>query len=327
MILDALGELLGLVYRPADVEDVPVVRGAAAAATLARGAPFDVVSWNIQYAAGRTRRFFYDGGDAVAVPPEEVRENVAKIAAVFADADVVLLQEIDRDSRRTGRIDELPPLAAPFASLASTPYHRCRFVPVPPADPLGRTEMHLAVLSRFQLGHARRLALPLLRESAIRRALNLKRAVLTAELPCGDRSIAIAVTHLSAFSRGDGTLDRQVAVLAGWMDGCARRSQPFVLAGDLNLLPPGDDPTRLPDARDYVDRENPILPLFERFRSVIPRDRLLDPAVRTYQRWQGAPDRVLDYMFVSEDIEVLRAAVVASDLSDHLPLRATLRLP
>jgi endonuclease/exonuclease/phosphatase family metal-dependent hydrolase len=325
VILGDLAELLGLDHRPGELENVPVVHGDVPTRPLARGEPFTVVSWNIQYAAGR-HHFFYDGGPTVSVPPDDVHRTLDGIGAALRDADLALVQEIDRDSRRTGRIDELVALADGWGTWASAPYHRSAYVPVPRHEPLGRIDLHLALLSRFPLAHARRTALPALRESRLRRALNLKRAVLSAEIPFEGGNLAVAVTHLSAWSRGDGTLAKQVEVLAAWMEARERAGQPFVLAGDLNLLPPGDDPSRLPDPTEYADHPNPIERLIPRFRSVIPPERLLDPSSRTYQPFDGAPQRLLDYMFVSDAIEVRSAAPDPTDLSDHLPLRATLVL-
>lgn len=323
-----LAELTGLVHRPDPEELVPVVRGDAAPRPLAPGDALTLVSWNLQYAAGRAPHFFYDGGDAVFADPAAVRETLAGMRAIVAESDLALLQEVDRDSDRTGRVDELLPLAEGFAAWASATYHRSRFVPHPTRRPLGRMDVHLAVLSRFAMRDGRRLALaPVRSDSCLRRAFNLKRAVLTAQVPFGDRALHVAVTHLSAFTRGDGTLGDQVAALRAWMEAREAAGEPFVLAGDLNLLPPGDDPARLPDATEYADVPNPIGALLPRFRSAVPPARLLDADRRTYQPWGAAPDRVLDYVFVSDDLEVIEAGPIPSDLSDHLPVRVRIRLP
>lgn len=333
-VLARLGEVTGLVHRPVEVEPVPVV-GAADLPALDGAAPFRVVSWNIQYSATRRQKFFYDGGEAVRVPTadrvvgiEEVGRQLAGIAA-----DIALIQEIDRDSDRTDRVDQLPEILAlaPYPAWASAPCHRSRFVPAPTGEPLGRVELHVALLARVALSSALRTQLPLLRESRLRRAFNLKRCLLTARLPVRgrERPLHVAVTHLSAFSRGDGTLVDQVGALKRWMEAREAAGDSYVLGGDLNLLPPGDDPQRLgADAKEYADRPNPIELLIPRFRSAVPATRLLDPAVATYLPWGAtAPDRVLDYLFVSEDLEVLEAgpASGAPPVSDHLPLVAQLR--
>ncbi len=319
---------------PTASEPVPVDE-AGTPIPLAAGARFRVLTWNVQYAAGRRQHFFYDGGTAVRVSEGVVRATLGGLQAVIAAEapDLVLLQEVDRDSRRTARIDQVPPLAAAAgaAAVATAPCHRARYVPVPLRDPLGRVDMHVALLSRFALAGAHRLPLPLLRESRARQAFNLKRALLWATLPVeGGPSLDVAVTHLSAFSFGDGTLPRQVAVLDAWMREREAAGRPFVLGGDLNLLPPGDDPGRLgADAAEYADDPNPAVALLAAHRCVFPTEDLLRPGHRTYLPY-GAdrPDRVLDYLFVGPGVEVEDARVLQEhrDLSDHVPIRADLRL-
>ncbi|MES2639157.1 MAG: endonuclease/exonuclease/phosphatase family protein [Myxococcota bacterium] len=334
-MLSRVAELSGLVHRPVEREVVPVVtRGAAV--PLDPALPFTVVSWNIQYAGTRRQKFFYDGGVAVHVPEADREIGLAAIAAELraANADLVLLQEVDRDSDRTGRVDELAAVIdrAPYANFASAPCHRSRYVPAPSHAPLGRVDMHVALLARSALRSAARVQLPLLREPRWRQAFNLKRCLLTAQLPVAgwERPLHVAVTHLAAFSRGDGTLARQVAVLAEWMEAREQAGDPFVLGGDLNLLPPGDDPRRLGcDAIEYGDHPNPIERLIPRFRSVIEPARLLEPGNATYLPWGAVvSDRMLDYVFVSDGIEVIKAGPLTrpDPVSDHHPLRATLRL-
>ncbi len=334
-VLSRLGELSGLVYRPTEAEPVPVVH-AGITAPLDPGSPFRVVCWNVQFAGTRRRKFFYDGGEAVHVPPEHRDEGLARIAAELRalDGDVVLLQELDRDSDRTGRLDQLAHLVGRLGvpAWASASCHRCRFVPVPAREPLGRVDLHVAVFSRASLGRAVRHQLPLLNEPRVRKAFNLKRCLLatTVHVRGWEKPLHVAVTHLSAFSRGDGTLARQVAVLRAWMEAREQAGEPFVLGGDLNLLPPGDEPGRLgAEAVEYADHPNPIEALIPRFRSVVPPGRLLAPDVATYLPWGAtAADRVLDYLFVSEGIEVLEAGPASrpDPVSDHYPLVATLQL-
>ncbi|MDP2309370.1 MAG: endonuclease/exonuclease/phosphatase family protein [Pseudomonadota bacterium] len=334
-VLSRLAELTGLVHRPVDHEPIPVVtRGPVA--PLRPGVPFTVLCWNIQFAGTRRLKFFYDGGDAVHVPAVDRELGLAGISEELraADADIVLLQEVDRDSDRTGRVDELGALLerAPYPAFASAPCHRSRFVPVPTRAPLGRVDMHVAMLAKVPLESAIRIQLPLLREPRWRRAFNLKRCLLWAQVPIDgwERPLHVAVTHLAAFSRGDGTLGRQVAVLSQWMEDRERAGDPFVLGGDLNLLPPGDDPLRLgADAIEYGDRPNPIEVLIPRFRTVIPPSELRDSDNATYLPWGAVvADRMLDYLFVSDGIEVVEAGPVSrrEPVSDHHPLRATLCL-
>lgn len=313
-------------FSPAALEEV-IARCDDADDGLDADSPFTVVSWNLQYAAGRTQHFFYDGGDAVSVPEAEVSETLAGITAALhtLSPDITLLQEVDRASDRTGRVDQLPPYraAADAPCQLSTPYHRSPFVPHPPGQALGRVDMHLALLTPAGLKDGRRHALPLLDESRLRQMFNLKRALLTAELPISgvEQKLALAVSHLSAFSAGDGTLQAQIDVLRRWMDE-RPPGQPWILGADLNTIPPGDDPSRLDSHSESYRGAQPALEaLLATHKNAFPRP--LEPSSRTYLPFGASePDRTIDYLFYGGPLE-LRGARVAreySTLSDHLPL-------
>ena len=102
-----------------------------------------------------------------------------------------------------------------------------------------------------------------------------------------------------------------------------------VLAGDFNMLPPGDDPTRLSAEGDlYTDAVNPMERLLPRFREVFGAAHQRDVAARTYLPFGASqPDRKIDYVFVGGPVEVLGARVLPElDLSDHLPVLARVRV-
>lgn len=183
------------------------------------GEPLRVLCWNVQYCAGIRQHFFYDGGMAVTTPRAEVVTTATDIgnAIAEANADVVLLQEVDRGSRRTAFIDEFELLATilnkrGLSCRCSASYWRVPYVPHPKHEHVGRISMHLATFSRYRIGSAVRWQLPLLKESRLRRMFNLRRAALEVELQVspGNKLLSLINTHFSAFSYGDGTLTRQV---------------------------------------------------------------------------------------------------------------------
>ncbi|MEE2750605.1 MAG: endonuclease/exonuclease/phosphatase family protein [Myxococcota bacterium] len=300
---------------------------------LEPGEVFTVLNWNLQYAGSRKHNFFYDGGPAVHVPPDDVVKTIQQIQAVLeaVDADLVLLQEVDRASWRTSNLDQLEVLrdSARWPVWVSTPYHRSGYVPHPSGNHLGKVDMHLAVLSRFALRSVVRIDLPRLDESWVRQVFNLKRALLALEVPVvGEAPLRLGNTHLSAFSQGDGTLGRQVGVLRDWM----ARSERVLLAGDFNALPPGDDRTRLPDdGHHYADETEPLEALAASF-SEVSGSSILSSDWYTYLPFGAdAPDRKIDHIFYGKEIEVLEARVLSeySDISDHLPIwvKARVRTP
>jgi endonuclease/exonuclease/phosphatase family metal-dependent hydrolase len=318
------------VYDPGEAEWIPVVC-ADDTPEMPRARPVKVLAWNVQFSAGRTQRFFYDGGDAVSVPLDRVDNTIDGLIETVKrhDPDIVLWQEIDRDSARTGRVDQYKRLleALPYPCHASTPYHRALYVPTPPHEHLGRVDMHLAVFSRYRIDQATRFQLPLLQESWVRQIFNLRRALMALRFPVeGGGSFMAYNTHLSAFSRGDGTLERQVAMIRAHLDEAGRANTPWLLAGDLNSLPPGDDPSRLgEDGVLYTDAAPPIQPLFDSYTPAVPLNELLSNPQpwRTYVPF-GADrtDRVIDYMFYGQGVVPHTYSVDSNaiELSDHIPL-------
>lgn len=287
-----------------------------------------LISWNIQFAGSRKHHFFYDGGQAVSVPKEDVLETQEAIKKILKQegTDIALLQEIDRYSARTQDIDQLEILKTyhPALSWMVTPYHKAPYVPHPPHEPMGRVNLNLGILSKYKLLDGKRHQLALLNEPRWRQYFNLKRALLESEIPLKENqgTLKIAVTHLSAFSHGDGTLDKQVNQLKEWMES-QPPEQPWILAGDFNLLPPNDYIPRLgDDAKLYADKTNPMESIIPKFKNAFTE--LLGAQNYTYLPFGSRePDRKIDYIFYGGPIEIKQAIVLryAADISDHLPLK------
>ena len=302
------------------------------------GRPLRLLSWNIQYGGGRDRHFFYDGGPDVAVPEQEQRAALAGIGSLIreVDADIVLLQEVDRSSTRTGRLDQLRELLShhPYPLAISAGYHCVPWVPHPAHHHLGRVDMHLAVLSRIEVTSATRIQLARLDEPLYRRFFNLRRAILDARIPLVEGGeLRLMNTHLSAFARGDGTLDKQVQAVHGCLAESRNNGQPALVAGDFNALPPGDDPSRLgPDSRAlYPEMTTPLSPLFDAWDSAISAEAFVDEPAnwRTYlPPGEMVPDRTLDYVF-SHGLSIHRVDLLpsAAEFSDHLPLLVEFSIP
>ncbi|MEZ4316887.1 MAG: endonuclease/exonuclease/phosphatase family protein [Myxococcota bacterium] len=330
--MSALRQLASRLWYLPDAEEPVLPSGSGR--PLARGERFTVVSWNVQFCAGRNHWFFYDGGPDVHASPAEVEDTLAGVIALLRsqEADLVLLQEVDVASRRTGFVDQHGAIARALGlpCVASTPYFKVPFVPVPPASPLGPVDTHLTVYSRFQLDPGVRVALSRLDEPVWRRLFNLRRALLHLPMPLDDGTHAhLFHTHLSAFSRGDGTLAKQVGTVG---DRMRATTGPALLAGDLNSLPPGDEPARLGFASIlYADARSPIRPLWDELDVLFPP---LDAEGRagsdgySYVPWgANRADRTIDYAFGREVVvHAAEALTEGARWSDHLPVRLELSL-
>jgi len=289
---------------------------------------FSVLSWNIQYGASRKYHFFYDNGPDVHAEADVVDHTLQEISLFLQDnpADIIALQEVDRNAKRSAYRDQLRHIRDQLQhfSSAHATYFRSPFVPIPTQNPLGKVHTDLCTLGSAHLKSAKRHQLALLQESSIRKAFNLKRAILETEYYTPKGRIFVANTHLSAFSFNDGTLTKQIQQLEEWIQSRPQNSL-WIVMGDFNLLPLNDDPERLLTPHHYTPKnENPLRHMIPKYQNVF-RDDINN---RSYLPFGHArADRKIDYIFYSRGLEVEESKVFSTiHCSDHLPLFARFRI-
>lgn len=251
----ALNSLMG--YRPADTS-----LKACLSQPLSRLNPtdtFTVVSWNIGYGGlGKDADFFYDGGEMVHPSKAYYRHSFDMISnriAGWHDNDFILLQEVDRSSRRSFFNDQhsaIKRLLTGHHELFVKNYD-VPFVPVPLFRPLSEVNSGLSVFSRYMPAEAWQIVFPGNFEWP-KRLFMPDRCFLALEymLSTGSKLYLIN-THNSAFD--DGRLrEQQLAVLWDFMLQCYNEGNYVLAGGDWNVNPPayqadaflsGDHPFRL----------------------------------------------------------------------------------
>ena len=180
----------------------------APAAAAPAGEPLRVMVYNL-----------HAGKDAAG------QENLARVAELVAaeHADVVLLQEVDRGTERSGRVDQLAELAR------RTGYHAA----------FGRTlfyqggEYGIALLSRWPVRGDTLLPLPVQPPQARAGGSYEPRGVLRAEVAAPGGALWVLNTHLDA-SRDDHYRRQEAAAL---LRVAAPLPGPVLLGGDLNATP------------------------------------------------------------------------------------------
>ena len=131
-----------------------------AAATVEAGKEYGILSYNIGFGAYEDDySFFMDGGtESRAWSEERLTANIERIGAFLQqqDADLYLLQEVDRDSTRSYHVDEtamltaqLPGLGHIWAQNYDSPY---LFYPLD--QPHGKSVSGLLTLSSFGITEA-----------------------------------------------------------------------------------------------------------------------------------------------------------------------------
>ena len=236
-----IGVLTILEYRPADVEEETCQAPAdgSEASTLTQGQSLKVMTWNIGFAGlGEEADFFMDGGSSVIPTDEEtVGLNLGAIEAEIAsvDPDLLLLQEVDRDSKRTYHIDETESIRQyldNYCSSFSYNYY-CEYVPYP-LPTLGRIKSGIMTLSKYNIYESSRISLPCPFQWPVRLA-NLKRCLSVNRLAIegSDKELVLVNLHLEAYDSGEGKA-AQTAQLRELLMEEAKAGNYVIAGGDFN---------------------------------------------------------------------------------------------
>ncbi|MDH7598221.1 MAG: endonuclease/exonuclease/phosphatase family protein [Sedimentisphaerales bacterium] len=341
--LACIGLVYYLTYHPRPVEPVEV-NGDPNAPLLQAGQTVKIMTWNIQYLAGKARQFFYEGGPDRRPSRDQIDTALKAVAKTIMDEDpdIICLQEVDDGSKRTDYQDQLALLLsllpAAYSQHASAFYHKARFVPE--RHILGPVGMKLCTISRYRIHSAVRYQLPLFPSGLIAQQFYFKRAVLEVRLPiAGGKDLVVLNTHLDAWTQGTDVSRQQVSFIANFLDRLDQQGLPWCLAGDLNILPPGPARSRLSAQYQAEYSEQSELDLLYRRYQAVPS--LAQANGPDYADWftywpngQPDPDRTLDYIFLSSQLllgphRVIQRPRGSKDYlqaSDHFPIVTQLHL-
>lgn len=308
-----------------------------------------VMSYNVQYFAGKGYVFYYDLKDNMGPDtrpsPIDVQLTLDGVAELIRqhDPDVIFFQEIHEQAAATDHLDQLQSLLSrltdpeteisPYPCNASTFYWKADFVPHPKI--MGSVGLTLVTLSKYRIRNAIRRSLPQPPMDWVSAQFYLKRAILEVELETNNESPWILLnTHFDAFAQGSDTMQKQVDVTMGRIRELDRRQIPWILAGDFNLLPPGAYANLAEDQRYLYRPDSEIEPLIRNWPSIPSLESIKNRRTAWYTHYPNdpgtvGPDRTIDYLFYSRqlmasDPQVDQRPEVLS-LSDHLPVIARFR--
>ena len=324
-------------FRPAAEQAAESVSEAYPGDAVALDTAYTVMSFNIGYAGlGEESDFFMDGGAQTRPSSAQiVQKNFAGISAAIAaaDPDFALLQEVDRNAKRSYGLDEAAQLAALSQwGAAFAPNHVCPYVPYPLPDTIGRVEAGLLTLSKTRPAEQTRVSLPVPFRWPVRVA-NLKRCLLVSRIPVqgADAELVLVNLHLEAYDDGQGR-NAQTQQLTGLLLSEYEKGNYVIAGGDFNQALPDIDPIRYSILREGY--WNPD----ELSRDILPGDWqiLCDDGVPTCRLLNKpydpeSPDTqfyVIDGFLCSPNVRV--SGVKTLDLSfaysDHNPVLLTFSL-
>jgi len=344
MLIVGIGvfSIYGLTWRPQAREALPV-SCAANATPLMPGQALKVMTWNVQFLAGKRYVFWHDlaQGDDESPTLEDMAFSLDEVARVIRDEqpDVVLLQELDNGAKASHYQEQLKLLQERLADLypCGTSAFDWKADFIPSSRIFGSVGRQLATLSRYRIDHAERVQLPVADENFILRQFQPKNALLVSYLALnGGGQVAVLNTHLERATQPDDTAQKQVSAVSKALDKLESAGTSWLIGGDFNLLPLGQY-RRLPaEQRSPYSADSELHLLWDKY-PMIPTNNEASGIDR--QHWLthypndpglNGPDRTVDYLFYSPRLKRVEAQVRQDDtlrISDHLPVIARFLLP
>jgi endonuclease/exonuclease/phosphatase family metal-dependent hydrolase len=313
-----------------------------------------VMTWNIRFGAGRLAWFGDACGERVIFTEDEILSVLQLIAEKInkVKPDVLLLQEVDLDSKRSAYINQVQwILEHTYFNYASSGFQwKTQFIP---SDGLGRIEETNSTFSRWPISNAQRIELGLRKDQDDLTRYFYERCCLMScqiNIPGVENFYAVNI-HASAFATDD-TRQRQIIRFQNELKRIDDLGGWFVAGGDLNMIPPDSDtmdyclvdkcpgesfhqPGDIPmhkEGSDYEPAIHWLDTLYTRYQPAVPLDvyhrsqyKYFTHTTRGTHFW----DRTLDYLFTSYHW-VENSAVTYQEAkreSDHAPVSALFILP
>jgi endonuclease/exonuclease/phosphatase family metal-dependent hydrolase len=293
-----------------------------------------VMTYNIGYGYGLGS----DGSDYHPKSREEIEASIRNMADLIRSdsIDVVLIQEIDFGSKRSGNFDQL----AMLAELTGLSYGAeavgwdANYVPFPywpPSYHFGRVLSGGAVLSRFPIVDNQVMLLNKPAENAgYYNRFYLYRFHQAVGMVVNGDTVYVVNNHLEAFRTANRMEHAQS--LVNWVEDLSKSKNVIAVGGDMNALP--YNATQLTDFNDtsgddYTgDRTMEIIGMMKGFRELASHEEYAANRDIWHTFPADAPNRRLDYIFVNTRYSFNNGQIPRKygSLSDHLPVVADIDL-
>jgi endonuclease/exonuclease/phosphatase family metal-dependent hydrolase len=294
-----------------------------------------LMTWNIGYAGlGKEMDFFYEGGKLVR-PGKDLSvkylDGISGFLSQNDTIDIMLLQEVDFNSKRSYDVNELKvfeEVLLDHSSLKAINY-KSGFVPVPFSEPMGRVNSGMAVFSKFTIRDASRIATPG-QHPWPKRLFILKRCFILTHIPIenSDKEVVVINVHNSAFGDEEALRNAELDLLKRYLLREYEAGNYVIAGGDWNQNPPGMDHSQI---KKYKSRQG--WPIEEGY---LPSDWKwsFDPSLPTNRdvitpfEMDKTTCTILDFFITSPNIDVLRVQTIDLEFenSDHHPVIIQLKL-
>ena len=302
-----------------------------------------VMTWNIRFGVARLDFALDACGDRVIISKSEVTTGLEGIAKKINDSnvDIVLMQEVDVQSKRSSYIDQVQWLldntGMNYGVYASKWKSQIIL-----ADGIGRVDAGNLILSKWKLEDAKRHQLPLRGDQdGLTQLFYLRRNVITAKVDMPGTPFFAVNAHLTAFATDD-TKQKHIFGFKTILDDIVASGFNFVAGGDLNAIPPNATKTNYcfddqcspgdynpDDKKGGCDFTQEISWLNDLYGNYEPAITLEEYGMKESKHYTHSPgdklllDRKLDYLWTNTSWTNAATHQDATTLSDHIPVTAS----
>jgi endonuclease/exonuclease/phosphatase family metal-dependent hydrolase len=301
---------------------------------------FTLLTWNIGYAGlDKDMDFFYDGGTKVITPEKNCQENFSGIEGFLKSNDTIdfiFIQEIDRNSKRSYRIDQYQRLSEKLSGYESSfaKNYDVFFVPLPPTNPMGKVLSGIAIFSKFIPESTTRYSLPG-HYGFPTQLFQLDRCFMVSRYKINNgKELVLVNTHNEAFDKGGFIRKAQMESIREFVLNEYNSGNYVITGGDWNQYPPDFKPAFNGNRAFTGEIGNFNLVGIE--SNYMPQEWkwIYDPAIPSFRTVMAAydpattPTSVCDIFLVSPNVESV--AVKCQNLgfinSDHNPVIIQVKL-
>ena len=313
-------------YRPDEVEELEMLNSNYH--TLKEDTVC-IYTWNIAYAGlDKSSDFFYDGGKMMRPTQEQSERNfngIRKEISTWKDADVIFLQELDVDAKRSWRTNQVESIVEQEFDKTSVfaKNYDVKFVPKPFFNPMGRVISGILTLSKWQPVSAQRFSYPA-NFPFPKGLFFLNRCFTVVKIPHQDKELVLINTHNSAFDGGV-LKEKEMHFLKKYLLEEYAQGNYVVVGGDWNQIPPGFQGNRFAEYEEISVPEN--YPA-KSWKWVADLNGKSNRKVDTPYIKGATYTTILDFFLISPNVEFVGVSTLKLDFkySDHNPVKLILRL-
>jgi endonuclease/exonuclease/phosphatase family metal-dependent hydrolase len=279
---------------------------------------FKVMTWNIGYGYGLGS----EGTNYRQLSRELYLQKLKEMTTVInrEDPDILLVQEIDFDSKRSTYLNQVELIAKNtnlknYAYLPSWVLNYVPFPYLPFKDHFGRMNSGGAIFSRYKITeHIGSIYSKPSSNPWWYNLFYLNRYTHTIKIG----PLRLFNTHLEAFDK----INRyqQIMELSNWVNDF--KNEPTILGGDFNMVADYEKNKR--DFQGYPDDDytndtsySTLLKKLSFLRDTLSKDQYFEDKKNFLTFPSDQADRKLDYIFVSDHFKILNSKVLDNTLSDH----------